>query len=78
MAQNPHADEVFEVLSEIISFDSAAIFYLSLNSLTLEFGKILNDLRIFQLKTDCIQKSINIMMIYPPILNRFWMSSLKL
>ncbi len=39
MAQNPHADEVFEVLSEIISFDSAAIFYLSPNSLTLEFGK---------------------------------------
>lgn len=39
MAQNPHADEVFEVLSEIISFESAAIFYLSPNSLTLEFGK---------------------------------------
>lgn len=39
IAQNPHADEVFEVLSEIISFESAAIFYLSPSSLTLEFGK---------------------------------------
>lgn len=39
IAQNPHADEVFEVLSGIISFESAAIFYLSPSSLTLEFGK---------------------------------------
>lgn len=39
IAQNPHADEVFEVLSGIISFESVAIFYLSPSSLTLEFGK---------------------------------------
>lgn len=37
--QNPHADEVFEVLNEIIPFDSSAIFYIAPNTLTLEFGK---------------------------------------
>lgn len=37
--QNPHADEVFEVLAEIIPFDSCAIFYITPNTLTLEFGK---------------------------------------
>lgn len=39
LSQNSHADEIFEVLSEIISFDSAAIFYLTPNTLTLEYGK---------------------------------------
>lgn len=39
LSQNTHADEIFEVLSEIISIDSAAIFYLTPNTLTLEYGK---------------------------------------
>lgn len=38
-SQNTHADELFEVLQEVISFNSAAIFYLTPNKLTLEFGK---------------------------------------
>lgn len=38
-SQNTHADELFDVLQEVISFNSAAIFYLTPNKLTLEFGK---------------------------------------
>lgn len=38
-SQNSHADELFDVLREVISFNSAAIFYLTPNKLTLEFGK---------------------------------------
>lgn len=37
--KNTHADEMFDILSEIIRFDSAAIFYLTPNDLSLEFGK---------------------------------------
>ncbi len=37
--KNSHADEMFEVLNEIIPFNQAAIFYLTPNKLTLEFGK---------------------------------------
>lgn len=37
--QNSHADEMFDVLDEVIKFDSAAIFYLSPNTLSLEYGK---------------------------------------
>lgn len=37
--KNSHADEIFDVLNEIIRFDSAAIFYLTPERLTLEFGK---------------------------------------
>ena len=38
-SQNSHADELFDVLNEIIKFNFAAIFYLTPNKLTLEFGK---------------------------------------
>ena len=37
--KNSHADEIFDVLNEIIRFDSAAIFYVTPERLTLEFGK---------------------------------------
>lgn len=37
--KNSHADEIFDVLKEITDFDSAAIFYLAPNKLTLEYGK---------------------------------------
>lgn len=37
--KNSHADEMFDVLNEIINFDSAAVFYLTPSSLSLEFGK---------------------------------------
>lgn len=39
LRRNSHADEMFDVLNEIIKFNSAAIFYLTPNSLSLEFGK---------------------------------------
>lgn len=39
LEKNSHADEMFDVLNEVIKFDSAAIFYLTPNKLTLEFGK---------------------------------------
>lgn len=39
LSKNSHADEMFDVLNEIIKFDSAAIFYLAPNSLSLEYGK---------------------------------------
>lgn len=39
LEENNHADEVFEILKEIINYDSAGIFYLSPENLTLEFGK---------------------------------------
>ena len=39
LEENAHADELFDVLNEVISFDSAAIFYLTPEKLTLEFGK---------------------------------------
>ncbi len=41
--KNSHADEMFDVLNEIIPFDSAAVFYLTPNSLSLEFGKNFED-----------------------------------
>ena len=37
--QNTHADEVFEVLNQIIKFDKAGIFYLSATSLNIEYGQ---------------------------------------
>lgn len=37
--QNAHADEIFEVLNEIIKFDNAGIFYITASSLNLEYGK---------------------------------------
>lgn len=40
--KNSHADEMFDVLKEIIKFDSAAIFYLTPSALSLEFGKNFN------------------------------------
>ncbi len=49
LAKNSHADEMFDVLNEIIKFESAAIFYLAPNCLSLEFGKnfeIYNDIKI--------------------------------
>ena len=39
LSKNSHADEMFDVLNEILKFDSAAIFYLSPNNLSLEYGK---------------------------------------
>lgn len=39
LEKNSHADELFDVLNQVIEFDSAAIFYLTPNKLTLEFGK---------------------------------------
>lgn len=39
LTKNSHADEMFDVLNEIIKFDSAAVFYLAPNSLSLEYGK---------------------------------------
>lgn len=39
LSKNTHADEMFDVLNEIIKFDSAAIFYLTPNKLSLEYGK---------------------------------------
>lgn len=39
LTKNSHADEMFDVLNEIIKFDSAAVFYLAPNGLSLEFGK---------------------------------------
>lgn len=39
LEKNSHADEMFDVLNEVIKFDSAAIFYLTPERLTLEFGK---------------------------------------
>lgn len=38
-SQNSHAEEIFNVLHEVILFNSAAIFYLTPNKLTLEFEK---------------------------------------
>ncbi len=49
LSKNTHADEMFDVLEEIIKFDSAAIFYLAPNSLSLEYGKnfeIFEDVKI--------------------------------
>lgn len=49
LEQNPHADEVFEVLNTIIPFDNAGIFYLTSNSINLEYGKnikIYEDIKI--------------------------------
>ncbi len=49
LSKNTHADEMFDVLEEIIKFDSAAIFYLTPNSLSLEYGKnfeIFEDVKI--------------------------------
>ena len=49
LSKNSHADEMFDVLNEIIKFDSAAIFYLAPNSLSLEYGKnfeIYEDIKI--------------------------------
>lgn len=37
--QNSHADEIFSVLDEIISYNSVAIFYVTPSELSLEFGK---------------------------------------
>lgn len=39
ISKNTHADELFDILKEIIDFDSSAIFYLTPNKLTLEYGK---------------------------------------
>lgn len=39
LEKNSHADEMFDVLNEVIKFDSAAVFYLTPERLTLEFGK---------------------------------------
>lgn len=39
LTKNSHADEMFDVLNEIVKFDSAAVFYLAPNSLSLQFGK---------------------------------------
>lgn len=39
LEKNSHADEMFDVLNQVINFDSAAIFYLTPDRLTLEFGK---------------------------------------
>lgn len=41
-SDNAHAQKVFEILEEIINFDSASIFYLSPETLTLEAGKNIN------------------------------------
>ncbi len=49
LSKNTHADEMFDVLHEIIKFDSAAIFYLTPNRLSLEYGKnfeIFEDIKI--------------------------------
>lgn len=37
--RNSHADEMFDVLNEIMPFDKCAIFYLAPNTLSLQFGK---------------------------------------
>lgn len=47
--KNSHADEIFDVLNEIIPYNSVAIFYLLPNALRLEFGKnfsIYEDIKI--------------------------------
>ena len=49
LEENNHADEVFEVLNEIINYNSAGIFYLSPESLTLEFGKNVNNYKDIKL-----------------------------
>ena len=46
--QNAHADEIFEVLNEIIKFDNAGIFYITASSLNLEYGK---DFEIYEKDT---------------------------
>ena len=49
LTKNSHADEMFEVLAEMIKFNSAAVFYLAPNSLSLEFGrnfKLYSDIKI--------------------------------
>jgi len=43
LSQNVHFDKVFDVLSEIITFNRAAIFYLAPNLLTLEYGRGFED-----------------------------------
>ncbi|MDE6138070.1 MAG: hypothetical protein K2F57_01205, partial [Candidatus Gastranaerophilales bacterium] len=55
--KNSHADEMFDVLKEIIKFDSAAIFYLTPSALSLEFGKNFNiyeDVKITKKTSDIL------------------------
>ena len=66
LEENAHADELFDVLNEVISFDSAAIFYLTPEKLTLEFGKnyeIYEDI-ILDEKTSKISRGIPVLLSF--------------
>ncbi len=67
LEKNSHADELFDVLNQIIEFDSAAIFYLTPNKLTLEFGKnyeIFEDIKLDN-KTSKILYNKDLPVVFP-------------
>ena len=55
-SQNPN--RIFEILSGIIEFNSAAIFYLTPNTLSLEFEKNFSSKKILKLKMNYPLKSM--------------------
>ncbi len=57
--KNSHADEIFDVLKEITDFNSAVIFYLAPNRLTLEYGKNCKDFGDITLSDDLTKKLYN-------------------